>query len=270
MKIITICGSFKFQKEMMEISEKLELSGNCVLTPIYPTKKVNDYKNEEILIFNKMHEEKIKMSDAIFVMNVGNYIGDSTKSEIEFAKALNKEILYYTDFKGSDNMDYVIRLANEKDCKELSKLKHMVWNETYRGIYSDEKIDNYDYEKNTEKFLNIISNSNIELYVVEDKGRLVGYMDCGFPYRPYKNYKQEIGLLYLLKEYQGKGIGRKLFDMASNKIKENGYKEFFVSCNKYNNGAQKFYKKMGGTIINIDEDSSDKSVPQVRFLYKIK
>ena len=111
-------------------------------------------------------------------------------------------------------MNYIIRLATINDCDELSRLKQKVWNETYRGIYSDEKIDNFDYKKNSEKFLNIINNPNIELYVVEDNNKLVGYMDYGKPYRPYKDYEQEIGLLYLLKEYQGNGIGRKLFSLA--------------------------------------------------------
>lgn len=98
MKIITICGSLKFQNEMMKISEVLELKGNCILTPIYPTRNSkNDYTKSEILMFYKMHKEKIKISDSILVMNVDNYIGTSTKSEIEFAKALGKEILYYTD-----------------------------------------------------------------------------------------------------------------------------------------------------------------------------
>lgn len=98
MKIITICGSLKFQNEMMKISEVLELKGNCILTPIYPTRNSkNDYTKSEILMFDKMHKEKIKISDSILVMNVDNYIGTSTKSEIEFAKALGKEILYYTD-----------------------------------------------------------------------------------------------------------------------------------------------------------------------------
>ena len=78
-----------------------------------------------------------------------------------------------------------------------------------------------------------------------------------------------IGLLYLLKSCQGTGLGRKLFNIAYNKIKENGYKEFFISCNKYNYSAQKFYEKMGGKIIRIDEDNEDKSIPQVKFLYKI-
>ena len=98
MKVITVCGSLRFKKEMIEISEKMELQGNCMLTPIYPTKDDKDaYTDEEVIMLDKMHKEKIKLSDAILVVNVNNYIGSSTKSEIEFAKELGKEILYYTD-----------------------------------------------------------------------------------------------------------------------------------------------------------------------------
>lgn len=166
-------------------------------------------------------------------------------------------------------MNYIIRLATIDDCNNLSKLKHDVWEETYRGIYSDDKIDNYDYERNTNRFMDIINNKDIDLYVVEYNNKLIGYMDFGKPYRPYKDYEQEIGLLYLLKEYQRNGIGSKLFDIAFNSIKEKGYKEFFISCNKYNYRAQEFYKKMGGVIIESDNDDIDKSLPQVKFLYKI-
>ena len=55
------------------------------------------YTKEEASMIDKMHKEKIKLSDAILVVNVDRYIGNSTKSEIEYAKSLNKEILYYTD-----------------------------------------------------------------------------------------------------------------------------------------------------------------------------
>ena len=48
-------------------------------------------------MLDKMHKERIKMSDAILVVNVDDYIGNSMKKEIEFAKSLNKEIIYYTD-----------------------------------------------------------------------------------------------------------------------------------------------------------------------------
>lgn len=99
MKIITVCGSLKFYKEMMEITEKMELEGNCMLVPIYNPSKTSkdDYTEEEAMMLDKMHKERIKISDAILVVNVNNYIGSSTKSEIEFAKSLNKEIIYYMD-----------------------------------------------------------------------------------------------------------------------------------------------------------------------------
>ena len=167
-------------------------------------------------------------------------------------------------------MSYKVRLATEKDCDSLSKLKQLVWTETYRGIYDDSKIDNYDFEKNSTKFLNTINNPDIDLYVVEDNDKLVGYMSCGTPNWPYKDYKQEIGLLYLTKEYQRKVIGKELFNIGLNRIKEKGFDKFLVYCNKYNTNAQEFYKKMGGIVDNIDEDNDDKSIPQVTFLYKIK
>lgn len=96
MKVITICGSLKFKDEMMKIAIDLALKGNCVITPIY---LVDDYKlkytKEEIETLNKIHKEKIRLSDAIFVVNVDGYIGSSTKNEILYAKSLNKEIIYY-------------------------------------------------------------------------------------------------------------------------------------------------------------------------------
>ena len=98
MKVITICGSYKLKKEMIDIAEKLTLEGNCVLMPNELSRNSkDDYTLEEALMIDKMHKEKIKLSDAILVVNVNGYIGSSTKSEIEYAKNLNKEIIYYMD-----------------------------------------------------------------------------------------------------------------------------------------------------------------------------
>ncbi len=98
-KVITVCGSLRFVNEMMEITEKMELQGNCMLVPIYnPMRPDKDsFTEEEGLILDKMHQERIRLADAILVVNVDGYIGTSTKKEIEFAKSLGKEILYYTD-----------------------------------------------------------------------------------------------------------------------------------------------------------------------------
>ena len=83
---------------MAEVAEIMTLAGNCVLTPNELTRESkDDYTEEEARMIDMMHKEKIRISDAILVVNVGKYIGKSTKSEFEFAEELGKEILYYTD-----------------------------------------------------------------------------------------------------------------------------------------------------------------------------
>ncbi len=100
MKTITICGSLKYKNKMLEIAEQLSLQGNCVILPNFPIRNdITSYTKEEVEIFGNMHKHKIKLSDAIYVVDVDGYIGNATKSEIELATKLNKEIIYYTNTK---------------------------------------------------------------------------------------------------------------------------------------------------------------------------
>ncbi len=104
MKVITLCGSLKFKKEMMEIAEKMALKGNCIITPVYPTCDNFKRTEKQLEYLKNAHYKKIELSDAILVVNVDGYIGDSTNLEIEYAKRLNKEIIYYTDLVSDKNI----------------------------------------------------------------------------------------------------------------------------------------------------------------------
>lgn len=95
--IITICGSLKFQQEMITIAQKMTFLGHCVITPIFQTSKNPNYTEEQIQNLKNAHLKKIDISDAILVVNVNNYIGESTLLEIEYAKKHNKQVLYYTN-----------------------------------------------------------------------------------------------------------------------------------------------------------------------------
>ena len=97
MKIITLCGSLKFQKKMMIIAEKKALEGYCILTPVYPILENIERTVEQLVKLKDAHFKRIELSNAILVVNVNNYIGNSTNLEIEYAKKLGKEIIYYTD-----------------------------------------------------------------------------------------------------------------------------------------------------------------------------
>ena len=97
MKIITLCGSLKFKHEMMIVAEKMALGGNCILTPVYPVLENYEKTDEQLMKLKEEHFKKIELSDTILVVNINNYIGNSTNLEIEYAQKLGKEILYYTD-----------------------------------------------------------------------------------------------------------------------------------------------------------------------------
>lgn len=154
------------------------------------------------------------------------------------------------------------RFANRNDSKELSYLKKEIWETTYRGIYPDEVIDNYDYEKREEKFNNLIDDVNQEVYVCLINEKIVGYMVLGCPLHGFlEGYELTINDLGIDKRYRGMGIGTKFIDVARSKNKK-----LFNCCNYYNIDAKMFYEKMGGTIIKT-EMSDDKQYCQVYYVY---
>ena len=94
-RIITLCGSTKFKNEIFEIQKKLTLQGDIVL-PIIIFEETNVITNDTKKMLDSIHRRKIDMSDGIYVIDVNEYIGENTKSEIEYAKAHGKTIEYYS------------------------------------------------------------------------------------------------------------------------------------------------------------------------------
>ena len=163
-------------------------------------------------------------------------------------------------------MNFEFIKANKEDCYKLSRIKKEVWNTTYKGIYSDNELINYDYKKHEQKFIDGLDG----LYLIKSDGNVIGYFCFSSPKYPYKDYNYCLNSLYILKEYQGNGIGKKVFEFIMNFCKENKIKEFFTSANKYNTNAYLFYLKMGGVLDSIDESEKDKSTHQYRFIFNVK
>ena len=101
--VITLCGSTRFKDQFMEMQKKLTLDGNIVISVGLfghsGDSEVWENMDEGTLTKTKemlddIHKRKIDMSDEIFVINVGGYIGDSTRSEIEYALAHGKNVRY--------------------------------------------------------------------------------------------------------------------------------------------------------------------------------
>ena len=102
-KVVTLCGSTRFRNEYMEAQKKLTLEG-CIVISVglfghSGDSEVWENMDEGTLTKTKemlddMHKRKVDMADEICVINAGGYVGSSTRSEIEYAKAHGKTVRY--------------------------------------------------------------------------------------------------------------------------------------------------------------------------------
>lgn len=102
-KIVTLCGSTKFKDAFMRVQADLTLVGYIVLSVglFGHADKIN-FTDKEKTRLDDMHKRKIDMSDEIYVINKGGYIGESTKSEILYAHATGKKVRFLESLRKDD------------------------------------------------------------------------------------------------------------------------------------------------------------------------
>ena len=95
-KVITLCGSTKFKDAYIKAQKDLTLQGNIVISVGLFGHSGDDevWSEGTKAMLDDMHKRKIDMADEIFVINVGGYIGESTKNEIEYAMKNGRKVNY--------------------------------------------------------------------------------------------------------------------------------------------------------------------------------
>lgn len=189
-KVITLCGNAKFKKEFQEIQKKLTLEGNIVISVGLfghaGDSEVWENQNESTLndtkkMLDDMHKRKIDMADEIYVIDVGAYIDESTKSEINYAQRHNKPVRYYSQENVSDVHRYAFQkltptvnadLATYEDALKyvFDEQNKDVQNVAVTGIYGSGKSSVIStYEKKYKKKFIHVSLSHFE-GVVDEEG----------------------------------------------------------------------------------------------------
>ena len=94
--VVTLCGSIRFKDAFMEAQKRLTLEGNIVIrVGLFGHSGDNEVWTEGTKqMLEDMHKRKIDMADSIYVINVGGYIGESTRTEIEYAIKNGKKVEY--------------------------------------------------------------------------------------------------------------------------------------------------------------------------------
>ena len=121
-KVITLCGSTRFKEEFLEAQKRLTLEGNIVISvglfghsgdDVVWTDGVKD-------MLDRQHLAKIDLADEIYVINVGGYIGDSTRREIAYAEYKGKSITYLESCRKPNLYDNYAALGELHDAGRIS------------------------------------------------------------------------------------------------------------------------------------------------------
>ena len=99
--IVCLCGSTKFKQEFIKANFEETMKGKIVLTVGWfghADKDIYETTSDEKKMLDELHKRKIDLADEILVISMNGYIGESTKSEIEYAKSKNKKIEYRTKY----------------------------------------------------------------------------------------------------------------------------------------------------------------------------
>ena len=91
--VITLCGSTRFKEDFERVNRELTLSGNIVISVGCFGHAGDVFTEEEKIMLDDIHKRKIDMADAIYVINKNGYIGESTKSEIKYAREHGKQVI---------------------------------------------------------------------------------------------------------------------------------------------------------------------------------
>lgn len=100
-KIVCLCGSTRFYQQF-QIANYLEtMAGNIVLSVGFYAHSPGANHSEDVgctptqkIALDELHKRKIDLADEVLVLNVGGYIGESTRSEIEYAQRLKMPLRY--------------------------------------------------------------------------------------------------------------------------------------------------------------------------------
>lgn len=145
-----------------------------------------------------------------------------------------------------------IRTAVLQDAKGIARVHVDSWKSTYKGIVPDEFLEQLSYDSREKLWKSAIPNGNV--FVAENEnGEIVGFSTGGKERSGnYDDYEGELYAIYLLKEYQGKGLGKKLVTPVVELLKNEKINTMVVLVLEENSSCL-FYEAVGARKIETIE-----------------
>jgi ribosomal protein S18 acetylase RimI-like enzyme len=140
---------------------------------------------------------------------------------------------------------FVIRPANVHDAESIASVQFQGWQNTYRGIIADDYLDSMSLDEKYSMWKHILSGSMNRKFVdvlVNEADKVLGFISGGANRHAGVSAEGEILALYLMKDLQGKQLGKKLFTYGVNHLRQLGYNSFCLFVLSANPSLS-FYRK---------------------------
>ncbi|RXI96642.1 GNAT family N-acetyltransferase [Anaerobacillus alkaliphilus] len=145
-----------------------------------------------------------------------------------------------------------VRKATVNDAKGIAKVHVDSWRTTYQSIIPEEFLNNLSYERREKLWVDNIQSMNV--YIAEsDKGEIIGFSSGGKERSgSYPGYDGELYAIYILQEYQGQGVGKKLVEPVVEELLSNGVSSMLVLVLE-DNPSCRFYEALGAKKLDTIE-----------------
>jgi ribosomal protein S18 acetylase RimI-like enzyme len=135
----------------------------------------------------------------------------------------------------------------ESEISKIQSLAHKTWWETYKGILKDGEIEFMLRNWYSDDYLlNDLLVNKRKYYLVKIGSQEVGFFSFGL--ESSSQSMMRLGRIYILKETQGRGVGRKIIDFVENRIKDCNCDQIILNVHAENDAVE-FYKKVGFKVL---------------------
>lgn len=143
----------------------------------------------------------------------------------------------------------LIRPASLADASAIARIHVAGWQSAYRGILTDEHLDSLSIDQRQAFWKQQMHHDPCLLFVAEDPARgIIGFAFAGAHHGNFREYTGEIHAIYVLDQFQRRGLGKLLFKHATNALAEAKFPNMMVWALKQN-PYRKFYERLGGELL---------------------
>ena len=162
----------------------------------------------------------------------------------------------------------LIREATPIDAPGIARVHIDSWRTTYKGLMPEHIIASRSYEYRERLWTRILTEQQAQtfVYVAEEDGEIVGFVSGGANRDNDSIYKGELQAIYILKAYQGKGLGQRLASALVVRLMEQGYTSMLLWVLTGNHQARRFYEALGGKkVAERQEEMGDAMLDELAY-----